>query len=285
MGWGDILTQVGTFALGPTAGAGISFASNFLKNQEAEKEAKAQKNSYYEALAQQKQLTQIAANTASQRAAFEQAMKDRILAQTGELGSTLRAAQTAMGAMPQYDVGRINQDYQSTKSTMMNDFTSMLKLVESQGRATQIDRLGGAGSTAADNDRMSALIKQYSPELQKIDDAAYDSAVSRGTNTMNLINTGRQNTLNELKGVISPQLDAEMNLLTQGGTDITNLMNSSKAYLNEAGDLATGTAAAAGNSATKSSASLGALLSQVYNKTSPAYTGSTADWESVLRRS
>jgi hypothetical protein len=280
MGWGDVLTTAVTGVAGAGAGSGVGFLSNLLNQVEGQQKADKAENAYYAALAQQKQLAQIAGQTAAQRAAFEKAMKERILTQTGDLGSTLRAAQTAMGAMPQVNQTTINSDYAATKQTMMGDFQNMLKLVESQGRAGQIERLGGAGSMAADNDRMNALMKQYSGELQKIDDAAYDSAISRATNQQNLINTNRQNTLNEISGVYNAQLNPELQLLTSGGTDITNLMNSQSGYLNQTGELATNTAKANEANSKITSASLGALLAQTYNNPNQTRLkdGSVINW-------
>ena len=264
MAWGNILTQVAS-AANPALGAGVSFLNNLFQSNDEEKKAKKAENEYYAALAQQKQLAELSAQTASQRAAFEKAMKDRILLQTGEMGSTLRAAQRSMGAMPQFNQDTINQDYATTKAGMMQDFNNMLTLVESQGRAAQIDRLGGAGSIAADNDRMNALIKRYSPELINIDNQAYEAAVGRATSSMNLINQNRKNTLDEITGVLNPQINAETNLLTGGGTDITNLMSSYKSYSNEVGDLATSTASVNEAKNKTTEASLGALLAQVFN--------------------
>lgn len=279
MGWGDILTTAVSGFTGKSQNT-LSFLSNLVDQIGSQKKADKTENDYYAALAQQKKLSQIAAQTAAQRAAFEQAMKDRILTQTGDLGSTLRAAQTAMGAMPQVNQSTINADYAATKQTMMGDFQNMLKLVESKGRARQIERLGGAGSMAADNDRMNALMKQYSGELQKIDDAAYDSAIGRATNQQNLINTNRQNTLNEISGVYNAQLNPELQLLTSGGTDITSLMNGQSGYLNQTGELATNIAKANEANSKITSASLGALLAQTYNNPNQTRLkdGSVINW-------
>lgn len=278
MAWGNILSQV-VGAINPGLGAGVSFLSNIMDSSSQKKKAKQAENEYYAALAQQKQLAQISAQTAQQRAAFEAAMKQRILTQTGELGSTLRAAQQNMGAMPQFNQDTINQDYAATKAGMMQDFTSMLELVESQGRAGQISRLGGAGSTAADNDRMNALVKRFTPELQKIDDAAYDSAVGRATNSMNLINTSRQNTLGELAGVINPQLNAEMQLLSGSPTDITALINGQGGYLNQTSANSSNQSRASGTLDANTQASLGALLSQVFNRPQDDGFGKDIVWE------
>lgn len=284
MAWGNILTQVATHA-NPALGAGVSFLNNLFQSNSQEKKAKKAENAYYAALAQQRQLAELSAQTAAQRASFEKAMKDRILTQTGEMGSTLRAAQRNMGAMPQYNQDTVNQDYAKTKAAMMQDFNDMLTLVESQGRSAQMERLGGAGSTAADNDRMNALMKRFTPELQKIDDAAYDSAVNRSMNVMNLINTNRQNTLNELVGVITPQMNAEMNLLGQGALiDMSNPMNQHGYYMNNVGLLATSKNKVANDQAPKTEASLGTLLAQVFNRpqteqitwNGPRWTGETS---------
>lgn len=265
MAWGDILTQVAT-AVNPTLGAGVGFFSNILQERDLEKKKKQQENEYYAALAQQKQLAQVAAQTAADRAAWERSMKERIITQTGTMGDTMRAAQTAMGAMPQYNQDTVNQDYARTKSGMMSDFTDMLKLVESQGRSDQITRLGGAGSTAADDSRMNALIKRYSPELINIDNQAYGAAVDRATNNMNLLNTNRTNTLNELKGLYEPQISAETQLLSQGGTDMTAPTNLSANYLNTIRKAGEDTATAAGKYSTNISDNLGVLLAEVFNK-------------------
>jgi len=265
MPWGSILTQVATKA-NPVLGAGVSFISNILNEREQSKKAKQAENEYYASLAQQRELAALSAQTASQRAAFEAAMKERILTQNGELGSTLRAAQRNMGAMPQFNEDTINQDYSRNKATMMQDFNDMLTLVESQGRAAQIERLGGAGSTAATNDRMNALIKRFTPELQKIDDAAYDAAINRSQNKMTLINTNRSNTLNELKDTLQPQITNDMGLLTQGGTDITTLTNSNANYTNRVYTDAANEATAKGDTEAKIDASLADLLSKVFNR-------------------
>lgn len=265
--WGSILSQLGGAAFGGTAGALINFGGNLINSLESDKAAKKAKNSYYAALAEQRQLAQVATQVAQQRAQFEEAMKTRILSQTDTMGNTMRAAQTAMGAMPQFDQGRIDQDYATTKSTMMNDFNDMLKLVESQGRTSQIERLGGAGSYAADTSRMSALTKRFAPELQKLDSAAYDAALSRASNTQNLISKNRSDTLKEIEGLYDPQIQRETALLTGGGTDISNLINSNNGYLNQIGTTATGEGAVSSSRDKDLSASLGVLLSQVFNKT------------------
>lgn len=260
-GWGNILGQIVGKA-SPALGNLINFGSGILDKIQSDKNAKTQSNSYYAALAQQQQMSKLASATAEQRAMFEKAMKDRILAQTGDLGSTMRAAQRNMGAMPQFDQAKVNTDYANTKATMMNDFNDMLKLVESQGRSSQIERLGGADSYAANNDRMNALMKRYTPEIQKIDDAAYDSALSRATNTQNLISKNRSDTLGEIKGVYDSQIDQEQKLLQTGGTDISNLMNSTANTLSTTRAEASDADAMARNDTN----TLGALLARTFNK-------------------
>ena len=260
--WGNIL---GTM-VGGNAGNLINFGSSILDKLQTDKEAKTVKNSYYAALAQQQEMGKMATATAAQRAAFEKAMKDRILTQTGDLGTTMRSAQRGMGAMPQFDQAKINTDYTNTKATMMNDFNDMLKLVESQGRSNQMERLGGADSYAASNDRMNALIKRYNPELQKIDDAAYGSAVSRATNTQNLISKSRADTLGEIKGIYDSEIDPELKLLKAGGTDISNLMNSNSSAVNSASSAMSSAEQNQGATDTILSGNLGTLLARTFNR-------------------
>ena len=231
--WGSILSSaVSAYAPNSKVGALVNFGSSISDKISTDKKSKKVSSAYYAALANQKQLSDLATQTAAQRAQFEESMRSRILTQTGDLGSTLRQAQTNLGAMPQFDQAKVNSDYANTKATMTNDFTDLLKLVESQGRSSQIERLGGANSYGADSSRMSALIKRYSPELQKIDDAAYDSALNRATNTQNLVNKNRSDTLGEIKGVYDAQIDPETKLLGTGSTDITTLANTNSASIN-----------------------------------------------------
>ena len=285
MGWGDtILTGIGALTGNTTIQSGVSFLSNLIKSNEAEKENKQAQNDYYKALAQQKQTAALASEVAKQRAVFEAAMKNRILEQTGTMGATLRAAQASMGAAPTVDTGRIKQDYQATKSAMMDDFTKLVSLVESQGRADQIERLGGAGSYAADQSRMNALIKQYAPELQKIDDAAYDSAVGRAGATYDLLNKSRTNTLNEIQGLYSPEISANTNLLTGGSTDIAAPSNIISGNLSDATATAKGAQKAAGDTSNTLSTSLGDILGRVFNPNGSQYwttslpNGDTINW-------
>jgi len=236
-GWGSLLSTLATEFISPSAGALVNFGSGILDKIETDKNAKKTSNAYYAALANQQQMSQLATRTAAQRAAFEEALKTRAMTLTGDLGTSMRAAQTGMGAMPQFDQGRIDRDYQTTKSSMMTDFNDMLKLVDSQGRAAQMERLGGADSYQASTDRMSALVKSFAPKLQQLDDAAYDSAVNRATNTQNLISKNRSDTLGEIKGIYDAELTPTISLLS--GNDITNLANVTASGTSSAGAAAT----------------------------------------------
>jgi len=224
-GWGSLLSTAATKFIGPQAGALVNFGSSVIDQFDRDKKAKTVDNTYYSALANQQQMSTLAAETAAQRAAFESALKTRALQTTGDLGTSMRAAQSGMGAMPQFDQGKIDRDYQTTKSTMMTDFNDMLKLVDSQGRAAQMERLGGADSYQASTDRMGALVRSYAPQLQKIDDAAYDSAVSRATNTQSLISKSRGDTLSEIEGVYNAELDPQIKMMANN--DVSGLINSS----------------------------------------------------------
>ncbi len=249
MAWGELLSTLASATGNDGIAAGISFFSNLNKSREADKESKTAKNEYYAALARQKQLAELAASTAAQRAQFESILKSNIMSQTGTMGATLRKAQSEMGAMPQYNQGRINADYQATKSTMMNDFNDMLRLVESQGRSSDIDRLGGAGSTAVADTRLNSLVKRFQPELQKIDDAAYDSALNRATTQNNLINQNRQNTLNEIGSLYEPELKYNGALLQNNGdmstpNDLNTKYGQTQAATSRSADVTSGNASA-----------------------------------------
>lgn len=213
MGWGDVLADIAPTLIGGKAGAGISFIGNLLGMKENSDREDAGKSAYYQALAQQKAAGEIANQVNQQRAAWEQALRTSAVGQNSELTNTLKQAQIAMGAMPQFNQGTLNADYSQTKGYMMNDFMDALKLVESQGRSNQIERLGGATSNTADNDRLRSLMKQYTPELAKIDRSAMDQAIARQTGTMGLFNQNRVNTLSEINSIYEPVIKNTTSLI------------------------------------------------------------------------
>lgn len=269
MGWGDVLSDpkiwnLAGSALGGTGGTAINFLGSLIGYGDAVKKKADASSDYYKALAQQKQLAQLAAQVATQRAQTETALKNSILQQNANLGTTLQQAQTAMGAMPQFDPGTLQADYASEKANLMNDFTNLVKLTESQGRANQIERLGGAGSMVADNDRMNALISRYSPELAKIDSSAFDAAVAKSTGKMNLFNTSRSNTLNEIKNTLQPQITNDIQLLSQNG-GMGDAISAGQENTKTGAGLVDYTADAAGDAGQTLSEQLAHLLATTYN--------------------
>lgn len=220
MGWGEILSTIGAAATGGSSlGNTVGFLGNLISYGEESKKQDQSESDYYRAIAQQKQIAQQQAAIAQQKAAWDEALRTRIATDSGQMGYDMKAAQQGMGAMPQFNQGTLDQDYQSTKSYMMTDFMDMLNMVESQGRSNEIERLGTATSSTAANDRMRSLMKQYTPQLAEIDRSAMDQALRRQTGTMDLINTNRQNTLNEIEGVYQPKITADTNLLNNTGYD------------------------------------------------------------------
>lgn len=277
MGWGDILFGVLQSSSNPLISAGASFANTFLTQQQQESQTKKASNEYYKALAQQQQLSQIAAQMAQQRAQYEAMIKSRMMSTSSAMQNQLFAAQNNMGAMPQFDEGRVKQDYQATKSSMMQDFTDLLKLVESQGRASQFERLGGAGSMAADDLRMNALVKQYSPELQKIDDAAMDSALSRANKTMDLYKSSRSNTLDEISGLYGKSLEADRAILQANGNPLDGVGAINSSYDNTLSRL-TDTEKSSKEAGVDTSKQLGVLLSRITNRQPAVFDEQTGTW-------
>ncbi len=270
MPWGDALNDptiwgtIGQAVLPGPVGAGVNFLSNLVTSGQEKRKADEAERSYYSALSRQKQLAELSMRIAKSRAAYEETLKNRIMSQTGELGANLRSAQKAMGAMPQFNETSVNKTYQDNRERMLTDFNQMLRIVESQGRAAQAERLGGAGSMAADDTRMTALIRQYAPELDKIDNNAYEAAVARETAKMGLFNTSRQNTLKEISDVLSPQITAETQLLGTGPNEIQTSNQITSGLTNELYGLSEKTAQGSGNASNNTSDALGALLAELY---------------------
>lgn len=186
-------------------GAGYGLYDTAKKTNTAE-------NNYYDAIKTNKDLVALLAKQSQAQTAYDNALRDRILTQTGDLSASLKNAYTDLGPQPIVGPENIAADYGALKATKMADFNDMLNIVSSQGYANQLDRLGGADSSSADWGRETALTKQYAPQLMAIDQAAMDEAIKRNSDSMNLYNTNRQNILNEITGVLQPGITNETNL-------------------------------------------------------------------------
>ncbi len=276
-GWGNLIPILGGVlqnqAQGSTLGNLINFGYGVLNQVDADKQATNSANAYYGALAQNQNLTRMAGEIAAQRAVWERALKERGMQRTDELGATLRAAQQGMGAMPQFDQGTIDRDYQTTKSTMMNDFNDMLRLVESEGRAAQIDRLGGAESMAADDSRKYALYKKFTPMLQQVDDAAYDTALNREKNRLGVISGSRSATLGEIKGIFDAEINPTISMMQ--GNDVSNLINTNTNGMNSAAQIMKDAGQGAADNGKFIQDNLSALLNAVFNKRKNSSTNGT----------
>lgn len=292
MGWGDTLSDpslwstIGGAAIGGPVGSGVQFLGNLLNFKNNKDKETQSESEYANALAQQKALMQLQMQLAQQQSAWDEALRSNIMGLSDAQTQTMATAQNSMGAMPQFNPATLERDYQTTKSGMMSDFMGALKMIESQGRSDQIERLGGANSRTADNDRLRSLMKQYAPQLTEIDNAAYSGALQRQTGTMGLFNTNRENTLNEIKSIYQPGITNNTALLsnTSANSSVNNAAN--MAGNNASMHLADNTSNANANAAI-----LERMKGQMMETFNPTYnptgnrTMTSQEWTDLMRRS
>ncbi len=226
-------------------GAGYGLYDNAKKNATAE-------GNYTSAIATQKQLIDLLAKQSQAQTQYDNALRDRLLTQTGDLSASLKQAYTDLGPQPIVNSADVAADYGAIKATKMADFNDMMRIITSQSEANQIDRLGGARSESADAGRQAALAKQFAPQLMAIDNDAMNEAYARNRSAVDLYNTNRSNILSEITGVLAPGIAAETNLYKPEYT-----ASASTAAARLLSDFSSGQAVAQKNTATNAQASLG----------------------------
>lgn len=187
------------------AGAGYGLYDDARKNQQAE-------DNYEDAVASQTQMLQLLSRQYQAQTQYDAELRARILAQTGNLSSSLMNAYNDLGAQPVVTSGDVAADYGQIKASKMADFNDMVGMITSQSVANQYSRLGGADSYSADQGREAALVKQFTPQLMALDNDAMNEAIGRNSNLTGLYNTNRSNILNEIAGVYAPGISAETNM-------------------------------------------------------------------------
>lgn len=214
MAWGTLFTDTDFLnaVLGGTGGdpllsAGIQLLSAGKSGTE-----------YASALKQSKQLLNLEAQTARDRAAAESTSRNLIMSRSAELGGALRQAYTAMGPQTPINEGQIAADYGALKATGMADLNDLIELTSSQGYAGGLAQRGGAESQAIEGARQTALVKQFAPQVSAVSNTAWDQAIARATGRQNLMNQSRQNIYGEISGVVQPEISGYTATLNPAAT-------------------------------------------------------------------
>ena len=183
-------------------GAGSLFDVGYaIKNNRRAQQLQGETNTLQRRIAE-RELTM-----ASQTAADEQAMRDRILGRVSEFDDELKYKMASLGDMPQINGQEIANTYRSINSDAMDKYYKTVELASSTGKADAIRR--GMDRSTQYSDKTAALIEKSAGVIPAIDQASFDAAIARSKDYQSAIYNSRKNSLDELTGVMTGAINYE----------------------------------------------------------------------------
>lgn len=159
---------------------------------------------------------------AQQRAGEETALRQGVVDRTRLLEQALMQAREAMGQSPVATQDDINREYQSISEMMKDEYGNVIDRVSSQGFADAIAK--GMDRSDRFRDEQRDLSRQSAQELRKIDQEAYNAAISRLASNIDTIQKGRTNRLKEIGDVYGGGIDYLKSVMpTNAGTLMQNV--------------------------------------------------------------
>ena len=183
----------------------------------------------------ERQVAETQLNIAAQSAADEAAYRARILERIGDMDTSLKSSLAKLGPRAQVDGDDIAKNYQTFKSSLMDDYYDTVDLVASGSKASAIRR--GMDRSTQFSDEQAALISKSTDQLGTIDQTAFDAAISRSKGYADAVNSSRQGTFDEITNVFGKAATMESGMLTNNAS--ANMQNASNAMTNFADTTAT----------------------------------------------
>ena len=137
---------------------------------------------------------------AQQRAGEETALRQGVVDRTRLLEQALMQARQAMGQSPVATQDDINREYQSISEMMKDEYGNVIDRVSSQGFADAIAK--GMDRSDRFRDTQRELGETSAEELRKIDQEAYNAAISRLGSNLDVLYQGRDKRLGEIEDVM-----------------------------------------------------------------------------------
>lgn len=135
------------------------------------------------------------------------AMRNRLLEQSSRLGAAMEQAYSYLGMPYMPSTQDIQRDYNDIRQ--LNHY-NLDRLVENATSRTQADSMArGMDVSAQHRGAQRAHVREFAPRYQEADQAAFDAAIARATNQVNLHQGTRDNFLTEIGNVYGAQLNAE----------------------------------------------------------------------------
>ena len=228
-GFGDIFARglssiYGTTPSGdPTrAGMAIQTGGKIFDYYQTQKQLERDEELLRREQAAQRRIMAEQLDMARRRAGEESSIRQGIVSRTQQLEQALNQARAAMGQAPIATQDDINQNYQQIRDTMRNDYFDTLDRVSSQGFADAIAK--GMDRSDRFRDEQRDLSRQSAQELRKIDQEAYNAAISRLASNIDTIQKGRTNRLKEIGDVYGGGIDYLKSVMpTNAGTLMQNV--------------------------------------------------------------
>ena len=182
----------------------------------------------------ERQVAETQLNIAAQSAADEAAYRARILERIGDMDTSLKSSLAKLGPRAQVDGDDIAKNYQTFKSSLMDDYYDTVDLVASGSKASAIRR--GMDRSTQFSDEQAALISKSADQIPGIHQAAFDAAINRSKQFADSVNSGRQGTFDELTNVLGKAATMETSMITNNaGTNLNNAATTLQNFGNRAG--------------------------------------------------
>lgn len=257
-GFGDIFAKGLSSLYGPTstgdpsrAGMAIQTGGKIFDYYQTNKQLEQDEERLRREQAQQRAIMAEQLDMARRRAGEESSIRQGIVSRTQQLEQALNQARAAMGQAPVATQDDINRNYQQISDMMRDDYYKTMDRVSSQGFADAIAK--GMDRSDRFRDTQRELGEASAEQLRKIDQEAYNAAISRTQSNLDTLYSGRDKRLGEIEDVMGAGISrlqgamptnagslyntaqTNQNTLTTGAQ--ANVTDSSKALGTIAGDL------------------------------------------------
>ena len=257
-GFGDIFAKGLSSLYGPTstgdpsrAGMAIQTGGKIFDYYQTNKQLEQDEERLRREQAQQRAIMAEQLDMARRRAGEESSIRQGIVSRTQQLEQALNQARAAMGQAPVATQDDINRNYQQISDMMRDDYYKTMDRVSSQGFADAIAK--GMDRSDRFRDTQRELGEASAEQLRKIDQEAYNAAISRTQSNLDTLYSGRDKRLGEIEDVMGAGISrlqsamptnagtlyggaqTQQNTLTTGAQ--ANVTDSSKALGTIAGDL------------------------------------------------
>lgn len=174
----------------------------------------------------QKNMAEKGFQIATDQLNADNAVRDRVLQRTDNLGKVLSDVFTAMGPPTVLTNDMINARANELYGQNVADITRAENLASSQGYADQMRR--GTGTTDRSTpfaDQQSDLVRKFAPLFMQARNSAVTNAIGEMGARDQSVNTSRNNAIGQYAGVLSAPINAELYAMKGGAGGGAGFLN------------------------------------------------------------